>query len=328
MNQNYVPSVPAILSRSVELAVLIRKEIRRSIVPFENRIYGLLSEKGMSLPDEDRARIRKYLKAIVITNHYSSLPRGYGATEEEMSDAMLLAAFTPLADDIMDSTGCTFEEIFAEREGYEAQVMLIRYLYDEMKPLLESRPAFREYFTKGHQAQNDSLRQLRDEKLSPEELQQIAWNKGGYYMLLYRAVIANPLLPGEEEAIHRLGYILQMSNDTFDIHKDYHEGLQTLTLHHSDFNLLEDMYREQVSLFRKEFLSLDYKESDLRKAFTTIMVIIAQGFVAIRNYKTIQGEAGPLEIAEYDRKSLITDMETIPNIYRNVVGVGRVLRKK
>jgi hypothetical protein len=56
------------------------------------------------------------------------------------------------------------------------------------------------------------------------------------------------------------------------------------------------------------------------------MAIVTRGHVALAHYRKLQGEATTLDIAAYQRKPLIVDMEKLGNIWRNLKATKCALR--
>jgi hypothetical protein len=299
---------------------------RRSTRRLYRELDALLKPYGFALNAEHHKRIFFYTAQSAITNHWFSLLRGKPPTPQERSHAIYLGAFTPIADDLMDSTGQTFEQLVRAKKNDTADAILFAYLLEKLQPLIHESPLFATYFKKAHEAQNRSLKQLGKEKLGIEELKQISFDKGGYYTTLYRMVLQNPPKKGEEAAIYTLGAILQVLNDLFDIYKDLHNGVQTLATNTADINYIAEVLMNLENTFTTEFFALDYPAKNKHKAYTAIMAIVTRGHVALAHYRKLQGEATTLDIAAYQRKPLIVDMEKLGNIWRNLKATKCALR--
>jgi hypothetical protein len=291
---------------------------RRSTRRLYRELDALLKPYGFALNAEHHKRIFFYTAQSAITNHWFSLLRGKPPTPQERSHAIYLGAFTPIADDLMDSTGQTFEQLVRAKKNDTADAILFAYLLEKLQPLIHESPLFATYFKKAHEAQNRSLKQLGKEKLGIEELKQISFDKGGYYTTLYRMVLQNPPKKGEEAAIYTLGAILQVLNDLFDIYKDHHNGVQTLVTNTADIPFIAKELKALESTFMAQYQALDYPATAKRKSLTAIMAIVTRGHVAIEHYLKLQGKAKKLDAAKYDRKPLIVDMEKPGNIWRNL----------
>lgn len=318
----YTPSMIKVLINGLGLARTIYSRNSAHEAAVISELEDYLNSLGYTLEGDVRKRILAYTRGSAITNHVFAQTRGEKVSREETMNSVYMGAFTPIADDIMDSTGMTFEEVM-NAEVDSGELALFQYLLEKATQLRKLNPAFDEYFVKAHVAQDNSVQQVQPERLSEGQLEKISFEKGGYYNLWWRTLLNHPLRDGEEDAIYLLGGILQLSNDSFDVYKDYHSGQQTLVTNHLDFHQIEERYLSMTSDFRDLHFKMDYPSKYLKNSFTTWSIITAQGLVAIRHYKKLQGNSPKLQVEKYDRKTLITDMQTVPNMIRN----GFVIRE-
>lgn len=273
---------------------------------------------GFSLTEQHRKRIFFYTAQSAITNFWFSRLRGEKPTSTEIKTALYLGAFTPIADDLMDEHGQTFESLEAQQSNATASHVLFNYLLTELAPHRSINADFERYFKLAHIAQNESLAQLNKVPIALEKLEKITYNKGGYYTTLYRFALNHPPVKGEEEAIYTLGAILQVLNDLFDMHKDYHNRVQTLVTRTADISFIAEKLKVLEIRFRQQFMALDYPERNKRQAYRAIMAIVTRGHVALKQYQRLQGNKRALDIGSYPRKPLIVDMERPGNIWKNL----------
>lgn len=310
------------------LAWVILKVNSHNTQKLFKELNTVLLPLGFELSEAHKKRIAFYTAQSAITNHWFSLLRGKKPNATEVQNALYLGAFTPIADDLMDGQNITFETLLAQKNTTSADAVLFSYLYKKLALLLTQNALFQEYFQKAHLAQNESLKQLQKEPLSFKELRDISFNKGGFYTTLYRMVLQNNPVVGEEDAIYTLGAIMQLLNDLFDVHKDYHNGVQTLATNWRDISLLRKELLALEQKFITQYLALDYPEKAKRKSLASVLAIVTRGHVALDFYQNLQGNAAQLEIASYTRKQLIVDMEKAGNILRNVRATADHLNRK
>lgn len=86
----------------------------------------------------------------------------------------------------------------------------------------------------------------------------------------------HPLLAGEEEAIYQLGYLLQLTNDVFDVHKDFLNKQQTLVTNASDIRLLFDEYKQGWKEVTTKFFNLKYDQKNITKFLLQVSTILAR----------------------------------------------------
>jgi len=286
-----------------------------------------LAPFGFSLSAQHKKRIAFYTAQSAITNHWFSLLRGEKPTAKEVQNAVYLGAFTPIADDLMDGQNITFEELLERNNTESADAILFAFLYTELQPVLRENQLFKSYFKKAHLAQNHSLKQLQKAPISNEELKQISFDKGGFYTTLYRMVLKNKPLPGEEDAIYTLGAIMQLLNDLFDIHKDFHSGVKTLATNTRNIHFMRSELQDLEQKFISQYLALGYPEKTKRKSLASILAIVTRGHVALDYYQNLQGTAVQLDVALYERKTLIVDMEKPGNIWKNLLATAKMIQR-
>ena len=295
-----------------------------------NQLYIELNEVlkpyGYNLTDNQKKRIWFYTAQSAITNHWFSQLREFSPTAAEVKNALYLGAFNPIADDLMDENKITFEELKNIDIESSSNAILYQYLYNKLRPLQLNNKLFNAYFKKAHLAQNESLKQLDRKLLTNDELKEISCNKGGFYTMLYRTILENKPVAGEEEAIYTLGSILQLLNDLFDLHKDFHNSVQTLATNTADIHFMRSELENLEFTFKEQFLALEYPKSAIRKSYTSIMAIVTRGHVALDYYEKLQGDDSNLKIEEYERKPLIVDMEKPKNIWLNLKFAARATR--
>lgn len=301
----------------------LRKKLERELEP-------VLRPHGYVLSPENVKRIEFYLYQSGLTNEWFTTLRGKPASEVEVDTSIYVGAFTPIMDDLMDERGLRFEELLTLSDSDSGDAVSFRYLLGKLDAIRSEQPHFDEYFQKAHLAQNSSLAQLGEEKLSFDQIEQITFNKGGYYTLFYRCLLQNELVEGEAEMVYTLGSILQMCNDIMDTYKDYHNGVQTMVNVLPDYPLLRKRLFEREELFRAQLSALDYPKANKAKAYRSMMGIIVMGHIALDQFEALQGKSDRLDIAAFSRKQLIVDHDGwagFTRIVKQLKRVGRLYSK-
>ncbi|MBI9038611.1 MAG: hypothetical protein JEY97_10800 [Bacteroidales bacterium] len=284
-----------------------------------NELNSHLKQTGHRLSSTHISRISFYTIQSCITNSWFSKLRGFATSKEEIKKGLYLGAFTPIYDDLMDSSGLTHSELigFIENGNEKSSVSfrLLQYLYNKLKKNTKDFRLFHHYFNIAGKAQTESLKQIKGKSLTNSELRKISFDKGGYFTLLYRSVLNNPLIENEEKAIYSLGNLLQLSNDIFDAYKDFHHKQQTLVNFSQNINNLNDEFLELTDSTIKQFCNLDYPSKNIKSALYEIIPVLARGIVCLDQFLKLQEKNnGLFEIEKFTRKELICDMEKIQNI--------------
>lgn len=291
---------------------------RRRTKALITELRQMLQGRGLQLPERIEKRIHFYTAVSAVSNHWFGLLRGKAPTQQEDKDGLLFGAVSPVIDDLMDSADRTFEELEADPRQDTAEQVLYHYLMERLRPLRKINPYFDKYARLTHLAQNESLKQMRQEQIGIEELERISYEKGAYTMLLFRMVLRNPPIAGEEEAIYTLGAMLQLMDDLFDVWNDLQDGSQTLFTNTGDVLALEARYIECENRFREQVMGLDLPFAQKRQAYVSIMGVVNRTHVAIHQFKALMGDAERLDFSGLKRKDLIIDMQKFSNLWMHI----------
>ena len=223
----------------------------------------------------------------------------------------------------MDSSGLTHLELVSFIESgnkkSSVSVRLLQYLFNKLKTTTKDFSVFEHYFKIAGEAQTESIKQIKEKKLTNSELRKISYDKGGYFTLLYRSVLNNPLIENEEKAIYSLGNILQLTNDIFDAHKDHQNKQQTLVNISQDLNNLNNEFLELTDNTIRQFCSLTYPSKNIKSALYEIIPVITRGIVCLDQFLKLQANNnGVFDLEKFTRKELICDMEKTKNIKKSI----------
>jgi len=297
--------------------VYILNRIRTNQIISE--LNQFLVKSNHTLSEEQVKRIHSYTIQSSLTNSWFCKLRGKRANSSEIRKAIYLGAITPLLDDLVDSEKMKSSQILEQIElvnnNSAVIIHIISYLYHKITK--ECNKEFKELFTEALLSQDESIKQLQKEKLNQSELLEITMRKGASWTLLYRNVLHNKLIASEKEAIQTLGQLLQLTNDAFDVYKDYKNGQQTIYTNTED---LEYMYHQFIQLTHQmiaQFMQTNYSTRDKKKAILQMMLVISRGIVCLEQLMLCQKKTdNRFIIAMYSRKGLICDMEKFGNIWK------------
>lgn len=164
-------------------------------------------------------------------------------------------------------------------------------------------------------AQIDSIRQF-DASISDADLHRITLEKGGYAVLLCHFYLDEEVTETEQELWFRLGKIIQLTNDLFDIYKDLADGSQTLPNRMKDAHAFHDRYFSgAVQEMIDHVHQLPYPAKRKQDFMISLMAICSFGRIALKQLTALQGNAPALPaLHSVPRKQLIVDMEKAGNI--------------
>lgn len=164
------------------------------------------------------------------------------------------------------------------------------------------------------QAQWDSKQQAQS-RLSDEEIRAITFAKGGNSVLLCSYYVEFASTDIEKDCWYRIGTIIQLTNDLFDIYKDTQDHIDTLPTRIRDVRVFEAFFSEQILGMQTQVRALPVPERH-KGAFRLAMAgIYAFGLIALDQLKALQGDASELPALDgLPRKALIIDMEKRRNL--------------
>lgn len=265
-------------------------------------------------------RILQSTRLSAITTSWFTTLRGRPATEVEQRNALLLGAMTPLYDDLMDEHAMTHDEILISREMSNPALHTVHSILDDLHANVPDKTLFDRILKQSGKAQDDSLMQVRPKILSPEKLVSITAEKGAAFTLLYRVILDHFLSLKEERAICTLGFLLQLTNDFFDVYKDLKNGQQTLLTIDDNLNIVHTLWTEKLDLFHAQWYHLPYAEKAIYQSLNEIAIILGRGQIALdRLVQLAATPDGPYRPREYSRQQLICDMERPAHLYASLV---------
>ncbi|CAN5336172.1 hypothetical protein BH20BAC1_BH20BAC1_09390 [soil metagenome] len=285
-------------------------------------IEGSIYHNGQVLNEQQLKRIKFYTIQSTIVNKWFATLRGSKIAEEEKRYALYLGALTPLFDDLTDSGSYNAKAILTawdkrSNDNSSTEIVAGRYLYNKL--LENTNPGFVTCSARVLEAQDESMQQMKPAPLSFSSLKTITFKKGAASTMLGRSILLHPLLAGEEEAICQLGYLLQLTNDVFDVHKDYTGNQQTMVTNSDNISTLFDEYKQGWKEVTSKFFNLDYDQKNVTKFLLQVSTILARGYIAFEQLLQCQLRTGnQFNPSLYKRKELICDMEKPVNLKRSI----------
>lgn len=257
------------------------------------------------------------LLSAVIVLWFSTL-RGKRLTAKEKKAAICLGAATPLYDDLYDEINLNREEVRemiqnGTGEQYGIIAILGMHFYNRLRPLLPNENRFNECMENLAKAQEDSKAQAGGE-LSESIVRKITYDKGGHSFAIYRSILGHPWQEGEEEMVYKLGSLIQLTSDIFDLRKDHLNKVQTLVTDTEDINLIRAEYlgliKETISATKK----LKYNRLARKRFVMQLRLVTGRGMVCLDQLAKAQEYHGGFDPAIFDRKELVCDMERVDNL--------------
>ena len=231
----------------------------------------------------------------------------------ERKTLTLMAAITGLFDDFFDRSYESPDRIKGlmslspETLPQNAHERLFCDLVQEILLISPNKKRLYEFAERVFEAQVESLKQ-KDPNTKWDDLFSITYKKGGESLLFYRCSFSTEISLQEIECLLKIGGLIQVCNDIFDVNKDIKEGIRTVATETKDIktlkNKVQKLYKETF-----DFCRLAIPTKNMNIFLQQIKIIVSQSFVALDFYQKTQKSNGDnFTPKKYPRESLICDM--------------------
>lgn len=232
---------------------------------------------------------------------------------EERKVLTLMAAITGLFDDFFDRSSQSLSRIkglmnlSTETPPQNAHESLFYDLVSEILSVSSNDKRLHEYAQRVFDAQVLSLKQ-KEANTTWQELFDITYKKGGESLLFYRCPFSPTISEQETQCLLKIGGLIQVCNDIFDINKDIKEGVRTIATETKDIAVLkkkvQTLYKETF-----EYCRIAIPNKNMEAFLQQVKFIISQSLVALDFYQKTQNNNGKTFTPQkYPRESLICDM--------------------
>lgn len=318
----HTPATVAALIRNVKKQqAFIREHIQPDLAEADQKNDG-------SLEISDFKKITGYygLSVPAILGESLAILRNLPLSERERFALTYMGATTGLFDDFFDKYKLQEEKIMMlldhpeKLKGENAAQDLFIHFYKKALGKIHNTGKVLEFCRKVYDAQIESKKQA-EPGLTREQIFQTTIHKGGVSVLFYRAAMAHPFLPGEEEALYEIGGLMQFGNDVFDIFKDRNNHIYTLMTTAEKIDDVRKMFRQQIEKSFEAFGKLNYKPNDIKKFLRMIsLCLCSRCFVFFDQLENKQQSTGNMFRPElYSRQDLVCDMEKTSNKWKTLL---------
>jgi hypothetical protein len=305
-----------------------RQFIDAYLQPFQDQF-------GKSISPSVLQKIKKYY-CLGIPVTCSSYKKIYGkslsAKEREL--ATLTGIITPIIDDFTDEKTLSDENIESltslpgKYNAITVEEEIVKTILCKLVAEVPSPEGFLYALNRTIKAQHLSARQM-DPAVTEDELLQITLEKGAWSHIFFHYLLDEIPSADTIAVIDKMGGMLQMSNDIFDVYKDYQDGIKTIPNTSKDYLALETYYMKECKQFCVMARALPYPKKDIEFFITFIAFVMARGIVALRMLQKLQEKSGggTLPIGKLERKQLICDMEKPVNAIKTAWHTYRIISK-
>ncbi len=319
-----------VLHTPTTLFTLLRNVKKQEKFLQENLHPQLESAKNTndgSLDATDFKKITHYygLSVPAILGEAICVLRGSAMTLKERTALTYQGAMTGLFDDFFDKHDMTDEKVkmFMEQPqnmvGETSAEILFLEFYKKALTYAESPGLMINYLRKVYVAQIDSKKQALP-GLTEKEILHITLNKGAVSVLFYRSVMSYPFRKGEEDALYKMGGLMQLGNDIFDVYKDNNNRICTPMTTAKKVNDVRTVFQSVMESSFNSFYQTGFATKNIKKFLQLIsMSLCSRCFVCLDQLENIEASTnGFFSPQFYTRKDLVCDMDTVSNKWKTI----------
>ncbi|HUS01245.1 MAG TPA: class 1 isoprenoid biosynthesis enzyme, partial [Chitinophagaceae bacterium] len=158
--------------------------------------------------------------------------KGRKLTKDERKRLTLVGAMATLCDDLIDENNFTREQVFnllsnnINEDALNPKAKLLVALNKELQTFYTLSPAYLQQLKMALQRQAASAKQSHPD-ISLKEIVNICREKNGHTSLMFASLLDEKWSREELQFIYQSAMVGQLTNDSFDIYFDTHEGINT-----------------------------------------------------------------------------------------------------
>lgn len=320
---NNLNQLPFLIFNLIQKLNYQRKFIRKTLAIDIEKIK--LKNDG-SLNDSDFQKIIGYYGTAVpaILGESLCILRDKKMTNKERLAITYLGALSGLFDDLIDKKELSEDSIKGLidepylQSGKDSHEKLFLQFCQKVLENSTDTDLIKTYYLRVLDAQILSKKQ-KSKDISLSEIEEITFLKGGASFQFYCSIFGEIVDKNEKLMIFKLGALMQLENDIFDVYKDHQDGIRTLATCEKKMKHLRQIYLELLD----EIISLahktGYRQKNIRSFLRIVTAVICRGFVCLdmleRNEKSTNNT---FSLSEYSRKELICDMEKPGNFFKTI----------
>lgn len=290
----------------------IKKNLFPTLIPFVETNEGITGK--------DLKKITSYyaLGVPAILGESLAILRGEPLHQTERYCLTYLGGISGLLDDLFDDplkNADHLEEFILQPEKLiplNAHEELLLMLYSEGLSFSTQPQKLKNQALIVYKAQQQSLQQ-KAHTASKDIIADLTLSKGGTSFVFYRLCMNHPLSAEEEELLSKLGGLMQLGNDIFDVWEDHREGTITAATQCNNIHELRKTFQDDLTKIYELAYSTTYPRKQIRRFLRIITLALSRVLVCLDQFEVLQRSTGNnFSVENHERKQLICDMQN-PN---------------
>lgn len=279
-----------------------------------------------SLSETDFKKITHYygLAVPAILGEAFCLLAGKSMPEKERWASTSQGAMTGLFDDFFDKDYMEDADVKnkittpGNETAHQSNERLFDLFYKKALQTVPDKNEMQQTLYDVYEAQVKSKQQT-DPLLSIEDVNNITIEKGGTSLLFYRTAFGPAASAQETALLHKLGGIMQLANDIFDVYKDRENGIRTLITETDNIYSIRVILNYRLQLAYKQAYKLPYSPAAVNKFLSVLSIgIFSRCYVCLDHLEKNEiFTNNKFQVQAYSRKQLVCDMDTKKNMLRS-----------
>lgn len=317
----YIFKVPGAVSLMLKNLAVQRNFIKRSVAPILKEAYAI---NDGQLDESDAKKINEYYGLAVpavLGEAFCALHQKQ-MTEKERIASTSQGAMTGLFDDFFDKqylSADNIEQLLNENnDRLASNEKLFNEFYKNALQHVPERKAMIDALMEVYHAQVASKKQ-NTSTISQKEIEEITWYKGGVSVIFYRTAFLPSPSAKEQQLLYKLGSLMQLCNDIFDVYKDREHHIKTLITEATHINKIRSLLQQELIAQQQFANEAGFDKSGLKKFFSILNLgIFSRAFVCLDQLEQLERTTNDsFNVHAYSRKQLICDMEKKSNQLRS-----------
>jgi len=323
---------PAVTFTLVRKLLKQKKFLNQSIIPILSKA---MQQNDGSLDESDIRKITHYygLAVPAVLGEAFCVLRGSPMTTAERWASTSQGAMTGLFDDFFDKQYLSDEAVEklvqdeATSQPWQSNETLFNIFYSKALDTVADKMAMQSALGKVYEAQVNSKKQ-QETNCSLSFIHDTTFFKGGTSLLFYRTAFHPKPSEQETELLYKLGGIMQLSNDIFDVYKDRENGTRTLVTEAVHIDDVMNLLTNQLTDCFKQSAKTGFPQKNSRQFLSTLSLgIFSRALVCLEQLKGLEASSdNRFQVHQYSRKQLICDMDTLRNILRSAAYHKQVMK--
>jgi hypothetical protein len=254
---------------------------------------------------------------------YTAL-KGRGLHINERKRLTLVAAWATLCDDLVDDYNWSREDVFkilfedVDEEAYPGNVRLLIAINRELYKTWNVSEKYIQQLKVALEWQSVSSRQL-DPTITLEEIVQICREKNGNTSMMFATLLDENWTKEELAFIYQSAIVGQLTNDSFDMYFDTHNGIYTYFNKAETIQQVRDFFVEECQKLHSLVRACKASESNKNRTIRRMSVLHAFTLTALDQFKrTEEKYKPPIDWKSVPRKDLVIDMAINSNRWKTI----------